>query len=115
MEGEGMQTIEMCFNNTIEKHSIFKQAAQSLKNEIPSLAPHEIDRRCRELEILHKDVISNKEYLFTLMEFMGPDILDTAYIGEFQQALDKSIAVCNDLYKEILVYRNTFPPDLDAL
>ncbi len=102
-----MQTIEMCFNNSIEKHSIFKQAATSLIQEIPSLSPHEIDHRCKELEILHNDLISNKDYLFALMEFMGPGILDNSYIGEFQRALDRSIAACDTLFTEILNYRKT--------
>lgn len=101
-----METIEMCFNNTIEKHSIFKQAATSLIQEIPTLSPSEIKHRCQELEILYNDLTSNKEYLFTLMEFMGPGILDTSYIGEFQRALDKSIATCEKLYQEINNYKN---------
>jgi len=103
-----MQTIEMCFNNTIEKHSIFKQAVTSLIQEIPQLSLSEINNRCQELEILYQDLTSNKEYLFALMEFMGPGILDTSYIGEFQRALDKSIATCDNLHQEILKYRNTY-------
>ncbi len=102
-----MQTIEMCFNNTIEKHSIFKQAATSLIQEISTLSPAEIDHRCQELEILYNDLTSNKEYLFTLMEFIGPGILDTSYIGEFQRAVDKSIATCDNLYNKVFEYRNT--------
>lgn len=104
-----MQTIEMCFNNTIEKHRIFKQAATTLIQEVSQLTPSEIDHRCQELEILHNDVTSNKDYLFTLMEFTGPGILDAAYLGEFQRALDKSIATCDNLYNEILKYRTQLP------
>lgn len=108
-----MQTIEMCFNNTIEKHSIFKQATTLLIQEIASLSPSEIYGRCQELEILYRDLVSNKDYLFTLMEFMGPGVLDTSYIGEFQRALDKSIAVCDTLYKEVINYKNTQLTSLD--
>lgn len=113
MEGERMQTIEMCFNNTIEKHTNFRHAAASLLQNISILTPSEIDQRCRELENLHVDLLANKDYLFALMEFMGPGILDTAYIGEFQRALNKSIEICEDLYKKILNYRDSLTSNPD--
>jgi hypothetical protein len=101
-----MQTIEMYFNDTIAKYSLFKQAAASLVQEIPSLTPIDIDNRCQELTTLYNRLLPDKNHLFSLMEFMGPSILDTSYISEFQRALDKSIDTCNVLYEELRIYKD---------
>jgi hypothetical protein len=100
-----MQTIEMYFNDTIANYSLFKQTATSLMQAIPSLTPDDIFNRCADLSNLHKEVAKNKEQLFIIMEFMGPGILDTAFIGEFQRVLDTSILACDTLYAEILNYK----------
>jgi hypothetical protein len=102
-----MQTVEMYFNDTIAKYSLFKQAATSLVQEIPSLPPIDIFHRCEDISALHKEATQNKDQLFIIMEFMGPGILDTSFIGEFQRVLDKSILVCDTLYVEILNYKDT--------
>lgn len=101
-----MQTVEMYFNDTIEKYSLFKQAAVSLIQEIPSLSPELISNRCDDLTAMHHELTVNKEQFFIIMEFMGPGILETSHIGEFQRALDKSILACDNLYAKILVYKN---------
>jgi hypothetical protein len=106
-----MQTIEMYFNTAIEKHSIFKQTATLLLQEIPALAPLTICHRCRELTILHNRLIADQNHLFDLMEFMGPGILDTLFIGEFQRALGKSLETCNALFKELQSYKENLVLD----
>jgi hypothetical protein len=100
-----MQSIEMYFNDTIAKYSIFKQAATSLVQEIPAMTPDDIFRRCENLSALRKEATKDKDQLFIIMEFMGPGILDAAFIGEFQRVLDTSILVCDTLYAEILLYK----------
>lgn len=102
-----MKTVEMHFNDTIAEYSLFKNAATSLIQDIPSLTPNEINQRCAELSSIIRAITDNKNHLFDLMEFMGPGILDTSYIGEFQRALDKSILTCDTLYAEILAYKET--------
>lgn len=106
-----MQTIEIYFADAIEKHGLFKEAAASLIQEISSLTPGAIDRRCKELTGLNQELLADKNHLCALMEFIGPGILDTSYVGEFQRALDKSIAVCDELYKEIHIYRQNLALD----
>jgi hypothetical protein len=101
-----MQSIEMYFNDTIANYSIFKQTATSLMQAIPSLTPDDIFRRCENLSALRKEATKNKDQLFIIMEFMGPGILDTAFIGEFQRVLDTSIHTCDSLYDEILNYKD---------
>ncbi len=105
-----MQTVEMYFNDTITKYSLFKQAASLLIQEVSSLTPIEIQHRCAELSTLRQDLSENSDQLFILMEFMGRGILDTSYVGEFQRALDTSILTCDSLYAEILVYKNALVP-----
>jgi len=101
-----MQSVEMYINDTIEKYSLFKQAAVSLAQEIPALTPHVIHQRCEMLNAMHRELTKNKEQLFVIIEFMGPGVLDTSYIGEFQRALDKSILACDTLYAGILGYKD---------
>ncbi len=102
-----MQTIEMYINDTIAKYSLFKQAATQLIQEIPSLQPRDILHRCEDLTSQHKKIDQDKEQLFIRIEFMGPSILDTSYIGEFQRALDKTILACDLLHTEIAIYRES--------
>jgi hypothetical protein len=101
-----MQSVEMYFNDMIAKHNLFKQAATLLIQEVPSLAPQDIHHRCEDLSILRKELTENNDQLAILMEFMGPGLLSTSYLGEFQRALDKSLLTCNSLYAELLDYRN---------
>lgn len=105
-----MQSVEMYFNDTIAKHSLFKQAASLLIQEVPALTPIELQHRCADLTSMRRDISENSDQLFILMEFMGRGILDTTYIGEFQRALDASIHTCDSLYAKILVYKNSIIP-----
>jgi hypothetical protein len=100
-----MQTIETYFNDTIAKYNCFKQAAALLIEEIPSLTPEDLLRRCEYLNTLQKEATKNKEQFFIIMEFTGPGILDTSFMGEFQRILDKSILACDILYEKILHYK----------
>ncbi len=100
-----MKIVEMYLNTMIERHDFFTATATRLLEEIPSLTPIAIDHRCRDLAGLHHGLIADKEHFFTLMEFVGPGILDTASIGEFQRALDRSIHSCTALFEELQIYR----------
>ncbi len=100
-----MQTIEMYLNSAIEKYSLFEQTTLLLKQEIPLLTPDDIQLRSIELARMHKELTENKNHIFDLIEFVGPGILDSSCIGEFQRALEKSIHACDALYAEILTYR----------
>lgn len=101
-----MLNVELYFNETIAKYNLFKQAAVKLLRDVRLLSPEEIHDRCKRLTGMHKELMENKEQLFTIIEFVGPGILETGYIGDFQRALDKSVAACDALYQEILIYRN---------
>lgn len=101
-----MQNVEMYFNDMIAKHNLFKQAATLLIKEAASLSPNDIHHRCEALSAMRKELTEDNDQLSIRMEFLGPGILDTFYIGDFQRALDKSILTCNSLYVEILVYKN---------
>ena len=96
----------MYFNDMIAKHNLFKQAASLLIQEVPSLTPNDIHHRCESLSTLRKELTEDNDQLSIRMEFLGPGILDTSYIGDFQRALDKSILACDSLYAKILVYRD---------
>lgn len=100
-----MLNVELYFNETIAKYNLFRQAAVTLLQDVRLLSPEGIYHRCELLTTMHRELMENKEQLFTMMEFFGPGILDTAYIGDFQRTLDKSVATCEALYQEILVYR----------
>jgi hypothetical protein len=102
-----MKTVEMLFNETIAEYSLFRHAAVLLIQEIPSLPPKEINQRCAELTSMIRAITDNKSHLFDLMEFIGPGILDTSCVGEFQRILDKSIHACDTLYADLLVYKDT--------
>ncbi len=104
-----MQSVEMYFNETIEKYDIFRQAATSFFKEVHSLTPEDIYQRCDKLSGLLKDTTENKEQFFTIMEFFGPGVLDTSAIGEFQRTLDKAIHACEALHSELIAYKRNLP------
>lgn len=101
-----MQNVEQFFNDTVANYNIFKKAAVNLLEEVPTLSPEEIRRRCEKLGNIYKELHDKKEQLFAVIDFFGPGLLDTTYISEFQQALDQSIVSCDALYEEILAYRD---------
>lgn len=101
-----MQSVEMYFNDMIAKHNLFRQTASLLIQEAFALTPNDIQQRCEALSTMRKELTEDNEQLSIRMEFLGPGILNTSYIGEFQRALDKSILTCDSLYAELLVYKN---------
>ncbi len=101
-----MQTVEMQFIDAIHNYGLFQQAATLLIEEIPGLTPDDIYQRCSELAALQCELTEGQSHLFVLMEFVGPEILDQPFIGEFQRALQKSIRTSDMLRAEILHYKN---------
>ena len=102
-----MQSVEMYFNDTIAKYNLFKQAVCVLIQESSSLSPFCIDQRCQKLAVMHHDLQKDKEQLFVIMEFFGPGILETSFIGELQRALSASILACDTLYEEVFNLKTT--------
>lgn len=100
-----MQSVEWHFADTIEKLGILTHAANALVGEIPSLSPGDVQKRCEILNGMQQKLSEDKEQFFAIMEFVGPGILDTSYIGEFQRALDNSILACDTLHAAILKYK----------
>jgi hypothetical protein len=101
-----MQTVEMYFNEKIEKYRQLKQDTFILIEDIPLLSPIELGNRCDALSTQQREIIQDHEHLCLIMEDIGPEILNTAYIGEYQRALDKSILACDILHAEIHSYKN---------
>ena len=101
-----MQTVEMHFSDAIQKNTLFEKAAALFIEEIPSLTPDDVYHRCRKLRTLQQELTDKQNHLFDLMEFIGPEILERSFIGEFQRALKQSISTCDTLHAEILQYRN---------
>ena len=108
-----MQSVEMYFNDTITRYSLFQQAVNNLVQESASLNFYALDQGCQRLAVMHHDLQKNKEQMFTIMEFFGPGILDTSYIGELQRALNGSIAACDALYEEFLTLKGKIIPPSD--
>lgn len=100
-----MQSVEMYFNQIIEKYNIFRHAMTTLTQGVHSLTPDDICHRCEMLAIMLKELTENKEQFFAILEFSGPGVLDTSHVGEFQRALDQSILAGNALHLEILNYK----------
>jgi hypothetical protein len=104
-EGEMMESVEWYFADSIEKLDVFILAAATLVDELPSLQANDIQQRCEALIGIQEKLSQDKEFFFTLIEFLGPGVLSTTYIGEFQRALDKSILTCDILQSAVVKYR----------
>ncbi len=101
-----MQTVEMYFNEKIEEYRRFKQDTFTLIEDIRLLSPIELGNRCDALATQKQEIIHDHAHLCLIMEDIGPEILNTSYIGEYQRALDKSILACDMLQAEIHSYKN---------
>jgi len=100
-----MQTMALYFNETIEKYRQLQQAADLLTTALPGLSPAEINSRCEHLTALQRVITADNDRLCQLMEEIGPEILDTAEVGEYQRAMDTSILACDSLRQEIFLHR----------
>jgi hypothetical protein len=100
-----MESVEWYFNDSIEKLDVFTLAAAALVKEIPLLPPGDVQQRCAALINIQQKLSQDKELFFAIIEFVGPGVLDTSCIGEFQRALDKSILTCDILQSVVLKYR----------
>jgi hypothetical protein len=100
-----MQSVEWYFADTMEKLGDLTLAATTLVEEIPSLSPAIVQQRCELLNGMQRKLSQDREQFFAIIEFVGPGILDTTYIGEFQRALDKSIQACDELHAAVLQYK----------
>ncbi len=101
-----MQTVETYFNDTIEKYRQLKQTADLLIQSIPLLSPIEIENRCNELHLVQKEIYKDHSRLCLIMEGIGPEILNTSYIGEYQRAMDRAILACDTLQAELCFYQD---------
>jgi len=101
-----MQTVAIYFNDTIEKYRQLQQATNLLIAAIPRLSPGAIGSRCEHLNTLQRAIAADNHQLCLLMEEIGPVILDTAEVGEYQRAMDRSILACDSLRQEIYLYRD---------
>lgn len=101
-----MQTVALSFTDAIEKYTQLQQATDLLIVAIPGLSPGEIGSRCEHLTTLQRAITAENDRLCLLMEAIGPEILDTAEVGEYQRAMDRSILACDSLRQEILLHRH---------
>lgn len=101
-----MQTVAMYFIDTIEKYRQLQQAADLLITALPGLSPAELGNRCDQLTTLQRAITVDNDRLCLLMEEIGPEILDTAEVGQYQRAMDSSILACDSLRQEIFLYRH---------
>jgi hypothetical protein len=104
-EGAQMKAVESHFISTIGQLAAFTLAATTIVQEIAAIAPKDLQFRCEELSGMQKKFNRDNELFFEILEFVGPSVLDIDHIGEFQRALDKSIAACDILYAVVLEYR----------
>lgn len=100
-----MQTVAIYLTDTIKKYLQFQQATDRLRAALPGLSPGEINSRCQHLTTLQRAITADNDQLCLLMEEVGPEILDTAEVGEYQRAMDRSILACESLRQEILLHR----------
>ena len=103
-----MYAMESFIGEAVARYQRFNQAATELLAKIPRLSPELIEQRSQTLAEMQQQLGDDQEHFFTLMEFFGPELLETAAIGEFQRVLDCSIHTLGVLHAELLVYRRQF-------
>lgn len=110
-----MKSVEDYFNEVIQQYRTLEQRTTELANEIASLSPEEILERCTKLQELQKEIAEDDTRLIELMKFIGSDILDMPFLGEYQRALDKAIKASDKVAAKAYAQKSMLSSELEKL
>lgn len=88
-----MDTIDKWFNESIEQYEKFIAITVDLRENIDSLALDEILQRCASIKEVQQGINTRDVNLHTIMDFVGPEVLDNPLTGDYQRTLDSAIRV----------------------
>jgi hypothetical protein len=110
-----MKTVEEYFQSSIAQYQLLEQETSKLADELASLAPEEILARCIHIQEMQKQIAEDDHRLIELIKFVGPDVLDTPSIGEYQRALERAIKASDRVSARAHTQKSILSGELDKL
>ena len=110
-----MKSIEEYFQDSITQYHLLEEQAQNLADQIGSLKPDEIMRKCDDLHELQKSIATNDAHIVEIMKFVGPEALDNPYTGQYQRALQKAINASDRVASKAKTIRAILVKELTSL
>lgn len=86
-----MKTVEEYFLQSISHYQLLVEEATVLATELQSLSPNQILEKCSNLQKIQQEIAENDAHIVEIMNFMGPEVLDNPYTGEYQRTIQKAI------------------------
>lgn len=110
-----MKTTEDLFRESIGQYQILIKKANFLSENIASMSPDEILKKCDELNTLQTKQAKTDSFLVEIMNDTGPAILDKSYTGEYQRHLDKAMQACNKVSAKAQTIRTLLQAEMNKL
>lgn len=85
-----MKTPEKLFRGSIEQYQNLIRKTSDIHNNMANLSPDEIFERCQQVLELQQDQAKVDKFIVDVMIDIGPQILDTPYVGEYQRIIAKA-------------------------
>ena len=96
-----MDTIDKWFNESIEQYEKFIAITVDLRENIDSLTLDEILQRCESIKKVQEGINTRDANLHTIMDFVGPEVLDNPLTGDYQRTLDTAIRVTDRVAEKL--------------
>ena len=106
-----MKTTEDIFRESIVQYRALIADASDLHKIMGNLSPDEISQRCKNLQKQQNKQAKTDKFIIEIMLDFGPEILETPYIGEYQEMLDKAMQVCNEVSLKAKAIKATLRPE----
>ena len=108
-----MKTTDDLFLESIDQYRALIADASEFSKNISNLSPEEILHRCENLQKQQNKQIKIDRFIIEIMLDSGPQILDTPYIGEYQQILDKAMQACDEITLKTKEIRTTLQTEIN--
>ena len=101
-----MKTLAERLNESICNYEQLSAKITELSEQIDSISPDEIVRRCSSIRELQELIAEKDVSMHQIMEFTGAEVLDDPLIGEYQRALDVAIKEAGTIELKALMQKS---------
>ncbi len=110
-----MKTTEDLFRESTEQYQQLIQNIADLSSHMASSTPEEILKHCEELQEMQKKQAKLDKFIVEIMNDLGPQILETPYVGEYQRMLDNALQSCNEVAAKAKTLRALLHDEIQKL
>jgi len=110
-----MKTPDELFQGSIDHYQELIRGAEDLYDNMASLSPDMILERCNQLRQLLKEQKETDKFILDIMLDIGPSILDTPYIGEYQRVLDNAKQYSDKVASKARILRTLLQSEIEKL